>query len=58
MLSAVWHRKTFPPNFIIVYRSYFYFLSDHWTHSGYYENQIPLELVLSGGGGVGGGAGC
>ena len=37
----------------------FYLLLDHWTHSGYFENRIPLKPALPGVVGMGGGGvGC
>ena len=34
--------------YIIIVQVLFYFLCDHWTHPGYFENGIPLKPALGG----------
>ena len=39
-----WPSKVSP--YIIIVQVIFYFLWDHWVHSGYFENRIPLKPAL------------
>ena len=43
ILLVALHRRR---KFAIIVQVIFYFLWDHWTHSGYFENRIPVKPAL------------